>query len=284
MNLKIVLSRMRKSYFFIIGAFLLVFLVLICYIGPLFLPWDYQTNVLSDRFMAPEWFSRGLEGHILGTDSLGRDILTRILIGGQNSFRISLVAVILTAVIGVVLGLISGYYGGWVDSVIMRLVDVLQALPTLILAIAVIAILGNSEPVLLAVMIFSGWAMSCKIVRNTVKVVMHQEFISASKVLGASPTHIMFRQVFPNTTTYIIISTSQRLGTMIMLEAALSFLQVGIMPPKPSWGNMISSGRQYLLTQPWMIIWPGIVLSLAILAFCFLGDGVRDVLDTKLKV
>ena len=284
MDSKIILSRMRRSYFFMIGLCCLILVLCACYFGPSFLKWDYETNSLIDRFAAPDGFLKGLDGHILGTDALGRDQLVRVLIGGQNSIRLALTVVALQAVLGSVLGTVAGYFGGLIDIFIMRICDVLLTMPTMILAISVMAILGPSQRNLILVMTLTSWVQLCKVTRNNVRVVKQQDFVSASKVLGAKGLHIMFTQVFPNVTTNIIIITSQRLGVTILLESALSYLNLGIQPPMPSWGNMIASGRIYLTTQPWLILVPGFALMLAVLSFNFLGDGIRDVLDTKRKV
>jgi peptide/nickel transport system permease protein len=245
--------------------------------------WNPTTNVLTDRFIPPEGFVNGLKGHVFGTDQLGRDMLVRLLIGGQYSLRIAAVSVILQTIIAVVMGIAAGYFGGWLDAVVMRVADAVMALPALVMAIAVMAVLGASERNLIIVLTISGWVPLCKVIRNNVRIIKRQEFVSASKALGAKGFHIMFSQIFPNTTTSMIIISSQRFGVMILIEAALSFLNLGIQAPAPSWGNMISAGRTYLTTQPWLILVPGIALMLSVLSFNFLGDGIRDVLDTKRK-
>jgi ABC-type dipeptide/oligopeptide/nickel transport system permease subunit len=284
MGSKIIFSRMAHSYFFIIGLVCLLFIFFACYIFPSFVQWDPLENSLVEKFTSPDYFKNGLSGHILGTDSLGRDVLIRLLVGGQYSFRLAFISVVLQAFIGTVLGILAGYFGGQVDSVIMRACDAIMAMPSLVLAIAFMAIFGPSTQNLIFVLTVSGWVQLCKIIRNNVRVVKQQEFVLAAMALGTSGFDIMFREIFPNVTTNIIIITSQRMGFVILMEASLSFLSLGIPAPAPSWGNMISAGRQYLVTQPWLIVAPGVALMLAVLAFNFLGDGIRDVLDTKRKV
>jgi peptide/nickel transport system permease protein len=186
--------------------------------------------------------------------------------------------------IGTVLGILSGYLGGWADMVIMRACDAFMSMPSMILAVAVMAILGPSERNLIFVLTVSSWVQLCKVTRNNVRVVKRQEFVLASRDLGAKLSHIMFSQILPNVTTNIIIICSQRIGMIIILEASLSYLGLGIQPPAPSWGNMISVGRQFLTTQPWLILAPGLALMLAVLSFNFLGDGIRDILDTRRKM
>lgn len=284
MSRKTLFLRARRSIFFMTGIIGVLFILLACIVLPNFLPWEPTANDLRSTFLPPEGFKHGLNGHIFGTDSLGRDLLVRLLVGGQYSMRVSFLSVLLSSFIGVVLGLLAGYFGGWVNTIIMRLCDTLLAIPAMILAIAVLAVLGVSEINLIFVMTFSSWVSQCKIVRNEVNVLKRREFVLASKALGAKGPHIMFRQIFPNTTTNLLILSSQRFGMMILIESGLSFLGLGIMAPAPSWGGMISAGRAYLVTSPQMIIVPGVALMLTVLSFNFLGDGLRDVLDTKRKV
>lgn len=284
MDKRVILNRMRRNPFFVVGSIAAVVVVVLLVFGPALLDFDPEANSLSERFMPPEGFARGLEGHILGTDQLGRDVLIRLLIGGRYSLAIAFAVVALQVVVGTILGILAGYFGGIVDAIIMRACEVFLAIPNLILAIAIMAILGPSLVNLIAVLTFSGWVNCCKVTRNNVRVIKNQEFVKASRVLGASGFHIMFRQIFPNVTTHIIILASQRIGMTIIIEAALSFLQLGIQPPTPSWGNMIAAGRMYMTTQPWLVFAPGIALMIAALAFNFLGDGIRDVLDPKRTV
>ena len=278
------LSRMKRSYFFIIGLICLCIVLISVYIIPLFMTFDPTATALTDRFIPPQGFKEGLNGHVFGTDDLGRDVLIRLLIGGRYSFYLAFVSVIIITIVGCIMGTLAGYFGGWLDAVIMRLCEAMMAIPPLIMAIAIIAVLGQSTTNLIIVLCIGGWVGICKLTRNEVRIVKQQEFALASKALGAKGWYIMFKQIFPNVTTQIIVLTSQMVGTTIMLESALSYLGLGIPMPAPSWGNMISSGRQYLVTQPWMIIVPGFALMLAVLSFNFMGDGIRDVLDTKRKV
>ena len=284
MEKSILLSRMKRSHFFKIGVAGIIIIFLACYILPLLIHWDPLANSLYDRFLPPEGFSKGLQGHIVGTDALGRDVLIRLLIGGQYSFRLAFICVALQVTIGTVLGIVSGYLGGWIDVIIMRACDAVMSVPGLVLSMAIMAIFGTSMTNLVIVMTITGWVNICKVTRNDVRVIKQQEFIMASTALGAKLPHIMFKQIFPNVTTNIIILGSQRIGMTIIMEASLSYLNLGIQAPAPSWGNMISAGRQYLTTQPWLIIAPGVFLMLSVLSFAFLGDGIRDVLDTKRKI
>lgn len=281
MDKKIIFHRMRRNPFFMVGGILAVIIVLLCFLSPLFVQFDAEANALGEKLQEPEGFSRGLVGHVFGTDQMGRDVLTRLLLGGRYSLSIAFAVVVLQAIIGTTLGIIAGYFGKWIDAVIMRICDVFLAIPNLILAIAIMAVLGSSISNLVAVLVFSGWVNYCKVIRNSVRVIKGQEFVHASQVLGGGSLHIMFRQIFPNVTTNLIIIGSQKVGQTILVEAALSFLNLGIQPPTPSWGNMISNGRTFLMVNPWLVLVPGIALMLTVLAFNFLGDGLRDVLDPK---
>lgn len=281
MDFRIVLRRMRRSPFFVVGLTLAISVLLITFISPLFVTYSSTGTSLSERFMAPQGLGEGFSGHVLGTDQLGRDVLTRLLTGGTASLLIAAAAVILQVVIGTILGIVAGFVGGAADKIIMRACDVFLAIPNIILAIAVMSVMGASIFNLIAVLTISGWVRYCKVTRNNVMVVKKQEFVSASKVLGASSLHIMFKQIFPNVTTSIIILASSRFGNAILVEATLSFLNLGIPAPTPSWGNMIADGRSYLATSPWLVLAPGIALMITVLAFNFLGDGLRDVLDPK---
>lgn len=283
MDKKIIFNRMKRNPFFVIGVIVVVFLLLVCFLSPLYIQFDPTKSEVASKFQPPD-LSQGLQGHILGTDNLGRDVFTRLVVGGRISLTIAIIVVALQITIGVILGLMSGYFGGIIDAFVMRLCDIVLSIPQLVLAIAIMAVMSPSLGNLVFVMVFGGWVHVCKITRNNVQVLKNQEFVHASVVLGAGDAHIIFRQILPNVLTQIFIVGSQRFGEAILTEASLSFLQLGIQAPKPAWGNMISAGRTYMATYPWMVIAPGIALMLAVLAFNFLGDGLRDVLDPKRRV
>ena len=275
--------RMRKSNFFVIGAILVLGLLIISLLSPWIAPHDPIKSDLTMRLHAPDGFSKGLSGYILGTDALGQDILSRIMVGSRVSFQISFSVVIATAVIGTVLGIIAGFFGGIVDTIIMRISDIQVSIPPMILAVAVMAVLGNSTFNLILVLVFTRWVQYARVVRSNVMMIRNMEYIHASEVLGSSKARIMFTQILPNVLTQLIIVMSQEFGRTILTESSLSFLGLGVPAPAPSWGVMIADGREYLATAPWVIIAPGAALMIAVLAFNFLGDGVRDVLDPKNK-
>lgn len=281
MSNKILFKRMCHSAFFMIGAIIAILIVLTTLLSPYFIQFDPDTSTISEKLISPEGMSKGLQGHIFGTDQMGRDIFTRLLIGGRYSLMISVSVVIISLVLGVLLGIMAGYLGGIVDTIIMRICDIFLAMPQMILAVALMAILGNNIYNLIFVLTLTGWMQFTKVTRNEVMVMKNQEFVKASIVAGGHGGHIMLTQILPNVTTSIIIQASQKFGLTILVESALSFLNLGIPAPTASWGNMIANGREYLMVAPWMALAPGIALMIAVLAFNFLGDGLRDVLDTK---
>jgi ABC-type dipeptide/oligopeptide/nickel transport system permease subunit len=275
--------RMRKSSFFMIGATLVLLIIVIALISPYIIVHDPIKSNLRLRLQPPDYFSKGWGGNILGTDPLGQDVLTRLLIGSRVSLYISFTSVIVTAIFGTILGIMAGYYRGIVDNIIMRIGDIQVSIPHTVLAMAIMAVLGNSINNLIMVLIFTRWVQYARVVRGNVLSIRNTEYISAARVLGASNGRIMFKEILPNVLTSLIIVMSQQFGQAILTESALSFLGLGVPPPAPSWGVMIADGREYIATAPWVVLSSGIALMIAVLAFNFLGDGVRDVLDPKNK-
>lgn len=281
MDRKIILKRILKSGFFITGFLVLAAVLLLSMLAPVICRYDPTASSLSEMLMPPEWFARGLDGHILGTDHLGRDIFTRLLYGARISIFIAVVVCCSAAAIGTCLGMVAGYFGGLIDSVIMRAIEVIQAIPNLILAICVLSLLGASTFNLIIILLVGRIGMFCRLARSNVMAYRNADFVRASTSFGASKSHIIFTQIFPNITTPLIVQLSQSFGSNIMIESSLSYLGMGIQAPRPSWGNMISDGRRYLATCPWVCFAPGVALMFVVLAFNFLGDGLRDVLDPK---
>ncbi len=275
--------RMRKSKFFMVGLVMLIILILIFLIGPRLTPWDPTRNDLRSRHIAPEWFAKGFDGHILGTDALGRDIFSRLVNGGTLSVSLALICVLITFTLGTLLGLISGFYGGKVDVVIQRICEIMLSLPQTILCICIMALLGARVSNLVLVTSLTGWVQYCRLARGTVLSIRNSEYISASRVLGERNFSIIMRQVLPNVFTPLVIIASQSIGSCILNEASLSYLGCGIPITTPSWGGMISAGREYVTTASWTVIVPGLALMFTVLAFNLLGDGIRDVLDPHNK-
>lgn len=278
---KIMLRRMAHSAQFIIGSLITILLVLLAIFCYKIAPHEPNVANLAVRLTAPQWFSNGAQGYILGTDNLGRDVFSRMIIGTRVSLIVSLASTSIMIVFGTGLGIIAGYRGGVIDNIIMRCTEVTMAVPTLTMGIVIMAVFGASIVNLIVVMVVCSWISFARIARNEVMVIKNKEFVQASRALGAKSFTIMFKQIFPNITTPLIIQASSTFGTVILVESALSYLYLGIQAPNPSWGNMISDGRNYLATAPWLVIAPGVALMIAVLGFNFLGDGLRDILDPK---
>jgi peptide/nickel transport system permease protein len=277
------LRRMKKSNFFVIGLIIAVFVALAAFSSPLFVVHDPIQSDLHKRLISPEFLANGINGYILGTDALGQDIFTRLVTGCRISLLIAAAGVLIPALIGTALGAIAGYFGGTIDNVIMRICDIQLSIPTMVLAITVMAIFGNSVPNLLLVLAIVGWTSYTRVVRGSVMGIRNSEFIHASRVLGASNARILLTQILPCVLTPLIILMSQQIGFVILTEANLSFLGMGVPLPNPSLGSMIADGREYIATAPWTVVVPGVTLMIIVLAFNFLGDGVRDILDPKNK-
>ncbi len=215
----------------------------------------------------------------LGTDSNGRDILSRIIYGTRVSITVGIVSTVINLVIGIVVGLVAGYYGKWVDNVLMRVVDVILAFPFLLFSMALVAALGPSMKSVLIALGVTGWGTMARLVRSQVLSLREMEFVQAERALGASSFRIMFRVILPNVFGTIIVFSMLNVGNNILTESALSFLGIGIQPPTPSWGNMIEAGMQSYQYAPWTILFPGAALAIAVLGFNLLGDGLRDIFD-----
>jgi peptide/nickel transport system permease protein len=244
--------------------------------APLLAPYDPNEQDYLALTDAPS------AAHLLGTDDLGRDILSRIIYGSRVSLEVGIIAVGIAVLVGVTLGLVSGYLGGKVDDVIMRIVDAVQAFPSLILALAITAALG---PSIVNAMIAIGFVATpgiARLTRGQTLSVREREFVTAAKVCGASPVSIMLQHIWPNVTAPIVVQATLLMGTAIVTEASLSFLGVGVPPPTPSWGAMLRTGSQYLEVAPWISVAPGAAIFLTVLAFNFVGDGLRRAVDPRL--
>ncbi|NTW54270.1 MAG: ABC transporter permease [Chlorobaculum sp.] len=220
---------------------------------------------------------------LLGTDQYGRDIFSRVLYGSRISLSIGFLVVLISVSLGTVIGISSGYFGGWVDGTLMRIVDVLIAFPALFLILIIIATFGNSIYLIVITLSFTGWMGVARIVRGQVLSLKEQEFILAAKSLGLSNLRIIFRHLLPNTLTPVIVAATLRIGSIILTEAGLSFLGLGVQPPTPSWGNIINEGRDSLLNHWWISTFPGIAILSTVVCFNLIGDGIRDALDPRMR-
>ncbi len=222
-------------------------------------------------------------GHFLGTDDVGRDVWTRLLYGGRTSLMIGFFVAIPAGLFGGIIGSISGYFGGWVDSFIMRLVEIFFSIPTLPILVTLSSYWGANVWIIVGLLVFFGWAGTARMIRGLVLQIKEYEFIEAAKAIGCSNIRIILRHIFPNTFAILIVQITLGVGGAILSESTLSFLGLGVDPSDPTWGNMLSNAQNFMWNAPHLVIWPGMMIFLTILSFNFLGDGLRDALDPKLK-
>lgn len=278
--------RLTRNPNVVIGAFIALLLVLIAIIGPWITPMDPLKQDLFARFTAP----RGLfiDGslnttYILGADELGRDILSRIIMGTRVSLQVGLVATGISLLLGVVLGAVAGYVGGRVDNIIMRFMDILLAIPGILLAIAIVAALGPSIVNAMIAIAVARIPQMARLIRSEVLALREEEFVESARALGVSHVSILFKHILSNAWAPALVLSALGMGTAIVTEASLSFLGLGTQPPEISWGRMLSVGRDTIRSAPHVTLYPGLAIAVVVLAFNMLGDGLRDVLDTRLK-
>jgi peptide/nickel transport system permease protein len=275
--------RQAKRYPLVPLAILTLVLVIPAVFAPLVAPYDPLRGSLAKRLKPPVWEQGGTIDHLLGTDKVGRDILSRIIYGARVSLAVSLVAIFVGGAIGTTLGLMSGYFGGWVDSVLMRLVDISLSLPTILLALVLVAAVGPSFGTVIGVLVVLLWARYARLVRGETLSIKERDFIARARVAGASHTRIMARYILPNIVNSLIVLATLQVGYVILLESALSFLGAGLPRPTPAWGLMIADGRELIVTAWWVSMFPGLAIMLTVLSLNLLGDWLRDHLDPKLR-
>jgi peptide/nickel transport system permease protein len=275
--------RWLRSNRVVVGVIVLGAIALAIVVLPYLLPYEPQAQNARENFRPP--LSPGSAGpHLLGTDALGRDLLARLLLGGQISLLVSCGAGLLSALVGVTLGLLAGYEGGWVDALIMRLVDVELAIPSILLAMGLMAAFGASQLNVVLALAITAWLVYARTVRSSVLLLRNSQFSEAARSLGASDLRVIVRHILPNCVTPIIVIATQQTAQLIIVESSLSFLGIGVPIEIPSWGRMIAEGRSYLTTSWWIITMPGLALMTTTLALNFFGDGLRDVLDPRLRI
>jgi len=275
--------RQLRRYPLVPLAILLFLVVIPALLAPVVAPHDPFLGTLSDRLQPPVWQSGGSMDHILGTDKLGRDMLSRIIFGARVSLTVSLIAIFVGGIIGTTMGLISGYFGGRTDSVIMRLVDISLALPTILLALVLVAAVGPSFETVITVIVVLLWARYARLVRGETLAIKELDFIARARVAGASHARIMVRYIFPNVVNSLIVLATLQVGYVILLESTLSFLGAGLPRAEPAWGVMVSDGRELIVTAWWVSMIPGLAIMLTVLSLNLLGDWLRDHLDPKLR-
>lgn len=277
------MSWLKKLYRFfdrsnlaMVGLAMVVLFVLVGAFAPWIAPNDPQAQDLTARLQPPL-----TEGYLLGTDALGRDVLSRLIHGTRISLVVGFLAVLLSAAIGIVVGLISGYVGGWVDAGFMRVVDAWLAFPFLLLAIAIVAVLGRGLDNIIIALVITGWVLYARLVRGETLSLREREFVLSAKGLGTNPISIMFKHILPNCMAPIIVVATLEIGVVIVTEASLSFLGLGVAGAEPSWGAMLADGRAYLTRAWWLATIPGLAIFAVVLAVNVVGDALRDALDPR---
>ncbi len=275
------LARRRVALF---GLIVVVAVVLIALAAPLLTPFDPVEQDIAGRLKEPGARDAAGRAHPLGTDHLGRDILARIIFGARPALLVGFAAVMISGLIGLVAGLVSGYFGGKVDDVLMRLADIQLAFPFILLAIAVIGVLGPSLQTIIIVIGVSSWVVYARIVRGAVLTLREREFVQAAQALGGGDGRVVFRHILPNALTPWLVVATLDMARVIVIESALSFLGLGVQPPTPTWGGMLADGRVYISTAWWLATFPGLAILVTVLGINLFGDGLRDTLDPRLKV
>ncbi|MGH2458170.1 MAG: ABC transporter permease [Chloroflexota bacterium] len=276
--------RSLRSRRLVVGAVLIGLVVLMAILAPILAPYPplQQVNQFNNQ---PPFFREPTGAlHLLGTDPLGRDVLSRIIFGARVSLLIGGTAVLLAGTVGVLMGLLSGYFGGLTETLIMRLVDTEMAIPFILLAIVLVALFGQSLTGLIIILGLTGWLGYARIVRGVVLSLKQMPYVEAAHALGASHPRTLFKHVLPGVWTPVIVVATQQVGSMMIAESSLTFLGIGVPPTIPTWGAMIADGRSYVEIAWWVSTLPGLALTITVLAVYFFGDGLRDVLDPRLRV
>ena len=271
-------QRFRKNYLALAGAGLVLCLFVVALLAPYLAPYD--PNMINVKIILELPSSQ----HLFGTDELGRDVLSRMIYGSRISLFVGFVAVGIASLIGVFLGAISGYYGGWVDNLIMRGVDIMLTFPSFFLILAVIAFVGPSIWNIMVVIGVTGWMGICRLVRAQFLSLKEREFVVAARSQGAKDLRIIFRHLLPNAMAPVLVSASLGVAGAILLESALSFLGIGVQPPTPTWGNILTAGKDNIEIAWWLSLYPGLAIFLTVMGYNLLGEGIRDSLDPRLKI
>lgn len=264
-----------------VGFFIVFFVFLVAIFAPLLAPHNPAAINAGNMLKPPFWMEGGSSAHLLGTDNLGRDILSRIIYGSQVSLLVGVTSVVVAGIIGVTIGLIAGYYGGFIDNLLMRVVDSFLAIPTILFALVILTIFGPSIVTLIFVLGATNWVNYARLVRGEVLSIKERDYVRAAHSIGVKNHKIILRHLLPNVISSFIVISTLSVATTIILEASLSFLGLGIQPPDVSWGLILSDGRDYLATSWWLATFPGIAITITVLGIIFLGDWLRDILDPR---
>lgn len=278
-----VLRSIRRSPMGIAGLAIVTWIIGMAVLGPWISPYDPARPDLLARFQPPAWLEGGDLSHVLGTDQLGRDIVGRLIVGSRVSVIVGVASVAIATCIGVTMGLVTGYYGGWWDVLLMRLTDALLSIPFLVLVVAIAGVVGPGILTIILILGLTGWVVFSRVVRGEVLALREQEYVVAARALGQADLVILVRHILPNVMASVIVLGTLQVATSILAESALSFLGLGVQPPTVTWGGMLADGRQHLGGAWWLATFPGLMITVTVLGVVFLGDWLRDVLDPKLR-
>jgi len=271
------LKRLKRNKLAMLGLAIVIALILIALFAPLLAPYDPIARIKTDSSLAPSGV------HLFGTDLLGRDIFSRVIFGSRISIEVGIIAVGISVIIGLFFGALSGYFGNIPDTIIMRIADIFFAFPYILGAIAIMTVLGPGVINIFIAIGILGWASFARIFRGSILTIKNKEYIEAARALGASNYRIITKHIFPNAFAPIIVYATMNVGTAIIVEAALSFLGLGVQPPTAAWGKMLAESLDYIDIAPWMMVFPGLAIVITVLGFVLLGDGLRDAFDPKLR-
>ena len=272
-----VMHRLSRNRVSMTGLVVILILSVLAILSPWIMPYDYTRMDMSNMYATPSW------AHPFGCDELGRDIFSRALYGARASLSLGLLATLLSTAIGVVLGSLVGYFGGWVDTAVMRLLDILQAIPGMLLSIAISAALGSGFGNTIIALSIGGVPMTVRLLRGSILTVRKQEYIEAAEKINCSRLRIITSHILPNSIAPLIVSVTMGIGNTILAAAGLSYIGLGVQPPTPEWGAMLSAGKSVITRYPHLCVFPGLCIMVVVLCFNMLGDGLRDAMDPKLK-
>jgi ABC-type dipeptide/oligopeptide/nickel transport system permease subunit len=281
---QLMLRRLWRLKWGLAATALLLLIVLSAVLAPWVAPKDPYAVDVRHRLAPPAWLAGGTHENLLGTDQVGRDLLTRVVYGGQISLLVGVSAVLISASLGVLLGLGAGYVGGGIDATIMTVINIMLTFPFILLALAVIAVLGPSLPNMIIVLGVAGWPLYARVVRAETLSIRERDFILAGRALGLGHLRIVFRQILPNLASTIVVIATLEVARVIILESFLSFLGLGVQPPTAAWGNMLGEGRVYMLNSWWIAAFPGLAIFVTTLAINLMGNALRDWLDPHMKL
>jgi peptide/nickel transport system permease protein len=269
--------RAKSNWSFIIGGSVVFFIVFVAVFAPVLIAHDPYDQELTRRLIPPVWDAKGSWEHVFGTDQLGRDFLSRIVYGAQISLMIGFFAAAVSAVVGSCIGMIGGYYGGRVDALVMYLINVKLALPGLLVALSLVSVFGGSVIAMILILSFLFWDRYAVVTRSVTQQIRTQDYVTAAEAVGASKRRIILGEVLPNLMNQIIVIASLEMAVAILVEAVLSFLGLGIQPPTPSWGLLVSEGRSFMFFKPYLINLPGMAIFFLVISINLMGDGIRDI-------